>query len=53
VRDGLFYFVAGNDGVIVSSGYNVAGPKVDSALLCDPAVLERAVAGWPDGDRGR
>ena len=38
--------------MILSSGYNIAGPEVESALLTHPAVSECAVVGVPDEDRG-
>lgn len=54
VRDeeGYFWFQARNDDLIVSSGYNIAGPEVEQALLGHPDVLEAAVVGAPDADRG-
>jgi 2-aminobenzoate-CoA ligase len=39
--------------MIISSGYNIAGPEVEEALLRHPDVLEAAVVGVPDADRGR
>ena len=50
--DGLFHFVARTDDMIVSSGYNIAGPEVEAALLSHPDVLECAVIGAPDAERG-
>ena len=50
--DGYFYFAARNDDIIVSSGYNIAGPEVEAALLSHPAVVECAVIGIPNEDRG-
>jgi 2-aminobenzoate-CoA ligase len=38
--------------MIVSSGYNIAAPEVEGALLTHPAVAETAVVGKPDEDRG-
>src|SRR3954470_17529079 len=38
--------------MIISSGYNIAGPEVEAALLQHPAVIECAVVGTPDPDRG-
>ncbi len=38
--------------MIISSGYNIAGPEVEAALLAHEAVLECAVIGVPDTDRG-
>jgi 2-aminobenzoate-CoA ligase len=50
--DGRFHFAARSDDMIVSSGYNIAGPEVEAALLSHEAVLECAVIGTPDEDRG-
>ena len=38
--------------MIVSAGYNIAGPEVEWALLAHPAVRECAVVGAPDSERG-
>ncbi|WP_170763311.1 AMP-binding protein [Ruegeria lacuscaerulensis] len=51
-EDGYFRFAARNDDMIVSSGYNIAGPEVEAALLAHEAVAECAVIGIPDRDRG-
>ena len=51
-KDGYFYFAARNDDMIVSSGYNIAGPEVEAALLSHPAVAECAVIGVADEERG-
>ena len=51
--DGYFHFAARNDDMIVSAGYNIAGPEVEAALLLHPHVLECAVIGAPDEDRGQ
>lgn len=51
-KDGYFHFAARNDDIIVSSGYNIAGPEVEAALLAHEAVAECAVIGIPDVDRG-
>ena len=50
--DGYLHFAARNDDMIISSGYNIAGPEVESALLSHPAVSECAVIGCPDEARG-
>ena len=50
--DGYFHFVARNDDLIVSSGYNIAGPEVEQALLMHAAVAECAVIGAPCTERG-
>ncbi|RVT83321.1 2-aminobenzoate-CoA ligase [Rhodobacteraceae bacterium CCMM004] len=51
--DGRFHFAARNDDMIVSAGYNIAGPEVEAALLAHPAVAECAVVGAPDDERGQ
>ena len=51
-RDGYFHFAARSDDMIVSAGYNIAGPEVEAALLSHPAVAECAVIGVPDAERG-
>ena len=51
-EDGYLHFAARNDDMIVSSGYNIAGPEVEAALLSHPAVAECAVVGQPDDERG-
>ncbi|MCZ7434151.1 AMP-binding protein [Streptomyces sp. WMMC1477] len=51
--DGYFRFVARADDMIVSSGYNIAGPEVEDALLRHPDVAEAAVVGRPDARRGQ
>lgn len=50
--DGFFWYQARSDDMIVSSGYNIAGPDVEQALLTHPAVLECGVVGLPDAERG-
>ena len=52
-EDGVFRFVARNDDMIVSTGYNIAAPEVEAALLSHEAVRECAVIGAPDPERGR
>lgn len=51
--DGLFQFAARTDDMIVSSGYNIAGPEVEAALLSHPDVAECAVIGAPHEERGQ
>jgi 2-aminobenzoate-CoA ligase len=51
--DGYFHFAARNDDMIISSGYNIAGPEVEAALLAHADVLECAVIGSPDDERGQ
>ena len=50
--DGYLHFAARNDDMIVSAGYNIAGPEVEAALLSHPDVAECAVVGAPDEARG-
>ncbi len=50
--DGYFWFQARSDDMIISAGYNIAGPEVEEALLGHPDVVEVAVIGAPDPDRG-
>src|SRR6201999_206424 len=52
-EDGYFWYQARNDDMIVSAGYNIAGPEVESALLSHPAVKECGVVGVPDEERGQ
>ena len=51
-RDGYFFYQARTDDMIISAGYNIAGPEVESALLTHGAVAECGVIGWPDANRG-
>jgi len=51
--DAYFSYQARNDDMIISAGYNIAGPEVESALLQHPAVSECGVVGVPDEDRGQ
>ncbi|WP_285440912.1 AMP-binding protein [Streptomyces sp. ISL-36] len=55
VRDGegRFRYVARADDMIISAGYNIAGPQVEEALLAHPDVVEVAVVGHPDELRGQ
>jgi 2-aminobenzoate-CoA ligase len=52
-QDGRFHFAARTDDMIVSAGYNIAGPEVEAALLSHPDVGECAVVGRPDDERGQ
>lgn len=52
-EDGRFHFAARSDDIILSSGYNIAGPDVEAALLAHDDVLECAVIGAPDEERGQ
>jgi len=51
--DGTFHFQARSDDMIVSSGYNIAGPEVEAALLAHAEVRECAVIGVFDEERGQ
>lgn len=51
--DGYFCYQARTDDMIISSGYNIAAPDVEDALMQHPAVAECAVIGVPDHDRGQ
>ena len=51
--DGYFYYQARTDDMIISAGYNIAGPEVESALLAHEAVAECGVVGVPDEERGQ
>ncbi|MEY4725897.1 MAG: Benzoate--CoA ligase [Pseudomonadota bacterium] len=52
-EDGYFRYLARNDDMIISAGYNIAGPEVESVLMQHPAVAECGVIGVPDDERGR
>jgi 2-aminobenzoate-CoA ligase len=52
-QDGRFHFAARSDDMIISAGYNIAGPEVEAALLSHPAVQECAVIGAADEERGQ
>lgn len=51
-EDGYYWYVGRADDMIISSGYNIAGPEVEGALMLHPSVAECAVVGWPDAARG-
>ena len=51
-EDGFFHFAARMDDMIMSAGYNIAGPEVEAALLAHEDVAECAVIGVPDVERG-
>ncbi|MFH9072540.1 AMP-binding protein [Streptomyces alboflavus] len=51
--DGYFRYVARADDMIISAGFNIAGPEVEEALLRHPDVVETAVVGRPDERRGQ
>lgn len=50
--EGYFFYQARDDDMIITAGYNVAGPEVEDALLKHPAVAECGVVGLPDEARG-
>jgi 2-aminobenzoate-CoA ligase len=50
---GYFHFAARSDDMIISAGYNIAGPEVEATLLTHPDVRECAVVGVPDPERGQ
>jgi 2-aminobenzoate-CoA ligase len=50
--DGYFFYQARTDDMIITAGYNVAGPEVEAALMQHPAVAECGVVGRPDDERG-
>ncbi|MDE2455187.1 MAG: 2-aminobenzoate-CoA ligase, partial [Burkholderiales bacterium] len=51
--DGWFWYQARSDDMIISAGYNIAGPEVEAALLEHPAVAECGVVGAADAERGQ
>jgi 2-aminobenzoate-CoA ligase len=51
--DGQFVYQARTDDMIISGGYNIAGPEVEAAMLEHPAVAECGVVGQPDAERGQ
>jgi 2-aminobenzoate-CoA ligase len=51
--DGYFWYQGRADDMILSAGYNIAGPEVEGALIGHPAVREVAVVAAPDEQRGQ
>ncbi|WP_032826876.1 AMP-binding enzyme, partial [Bordetella holmesii] len=51
--EGYLYYQARNDDMIISAGYNIAGPEVEDALMRHEAVAECGVVGMPDDERGQ
>jgi 2-aminobenzoate-CoA ligase len=51
--EGYFHYRARTDDMIITAGYNVAGPEVEEIILKHPAVAECAVVGLPDEERGQ
>ncbi|WP_425408424.1 AMP-binding protein [Hyphococcus sp.] len=52
-EDGYFWYVSRSDDMIISSGYNIAAPEVENALLSHPDIEETAVVGVADEKRGQ
>jgi 2-aminobenzoate-CoA ligase len=52
-ENGSLHFAARSDDMIISAGYNIAGPEVEAALLSYADVKECAVIGVPDTNRGQ
>ena len=52
-EDGYFVYQARTDDMIISGGYNIAGPEVEAMLMLHPAVAECGVVGVPDEERGQ
>jgi len=50
--NGYFQYQSRSDDMIISSGYNIAAPEVENAILTHPSVAETAVVGMPDDERG-
>jgi 2-aminobenzoate-CoA ligase len=50
--DGYFWYQARTDDMIITGGYNIAGPEIENVLLEHGSVKECAVIGWPDEERG-
>jgi 2-aminobenzoate-CoA ligase len=51
--DGYFWYQARSDDMIISGGYNIAGPEIEEILLGHPEVAECGVVGVPDDARGQ
>jgi 2-aminobenzoate-CoA ligase len=52
-EDGYYWYQARTDDMIISAGYNIAGPEVEDALMQHPSVAECGVVGAPDAERGQ
>ncbi len=52
-EDGYFWYEARSDDMIISGGYNIAGPEIEEVLLSHPDVAECGVVGAPDEARGQ
>ncbi|NDF11177.1 MAG: 2-aminobenzoate-CoA ligase, partial [Actinobacteria bacterium] len=51
-ENGYLQYQSRSDDMIISSGYNIAAPEVENAILSHPSVAETAVVGVPDDERG-
>ncbi|WP_342052107.1 MULTISPECIES: AMP-binding protein [unclassified Cupriavidus] len=51
--DGYYFYQARSDDMIISAGYNIAGPEVEGTLMQHPSVAECGVVGGPDAERGQ
>jgi 2-aminobenzoate-CoA ligase len=51
--DGYYFYQARSDDMIISAGYNIAGPEVESTLMQHESVAECGVVGAPDDGRGQ
>jgi 2-aminobenzoate-CoA ligase len=51
-ENGYFHYQSRTDDMIISSGYNIAGPEIEACILSHPIVAECAVVGEPDEARG-
>jgi 2-aminobenzoate-CoA ligase len=51
-KDRYFWYQARSDDMIISAGYNIAGPEVETVLLTHPAVAECGVVAAPCPERG-
>jgi 2-aminobenzoate-CoA ligase len=52
-EDGFYWYQSRTDDMIISAGYNIAGPEVEDMLLTHPAVAECGVVGAPSAERGQ
>ena len=52
-EDGYFHYHSRTDDMIISAGYNIAGPEIEDVLLRHPKVAECGVIGVPDDERGQ
>lgn len=51
-KDGYFWFQGRADDIITSAGYRIGPTEVEASLMEHPAVLEAAVVGKPDKEKG-